>query len=275
MNIRILEIDDRFIRFEVSDINYSIANILRRTLINDIPKLAIKNVTFHLGSIQRIDENGQEHIYNSSAPLFNEIIAHRLGLVPLPTDLNMKFRSECSHPPDQACPLCTVTYNITKFGPCTVYSGDLIPVGDPSFAPVDKEIPIVKLRENQALIVDAEAVMGTAKEHARYQVTSGVAYKYHREFHVPKYIDVLENIKKECPESVVEERDDVIVVTDDIPCKYIASLYQHDDVKIFEDETRFVFQFETDGSLKAKDTLLYAVKRIRERLEKVRESISV
>ncbi len=275
MNLRIIEIDERFIRFEVSEINYSIANILRRTLINDIPKLAIKNVTFHLGSIQRIDENGQEHIYNSSAPLFNEIIAHRLGLVPLPTDLNMKFRNECSHPPDQACPLCTVAYNITKFGPCTVYSGDLVPVGDPNFAPVDKEIPIVKLRENQALIIDAEAVMGTAKEHARFQVTSGVSYKFHREFYVPKYIDTIEKIKKECTKNIVEERDDVVVVTDDIPCKYIASLYQQDDVKIIEDDTRFVFQFETDGSLKAKDTLLYAVKRIRERLEKVRESISV
>jgi len=65
MKLNIIELEDRYIRFEIDGIDYSIANMLRRTLINDIPKLAIKNVTFHLGSIQKIDKDGKEHTYNS------------------------------------------------------------------------------------------------------------------------------------------------------------------------------------------------------------------
>jgi len=276
MKLNIIELQDRYIRFEIDGIDYSIANMLRRTLINDIPKLAIKNVTFHLGSIQKIDKDGKEHTYNSSSPLFNEIISHRLGLIPLPTDLNMKFREDCSHPPDQACPLCTVTYTLTKYGPDTVYSGDLIPVGDPSFAPIEKGIPIVKLNETQALLIDAEAIMGTAKEHARWQVTSGVSYKYHREFLIPKIEgDIIEKIKKDCPKNIIKENDTGLIVTDDIPCKHIASLYRLENIKITEDDSRFIFQFETDGSLTAKQTLLYAIKRLKERTSKIRESITV
>ncbi|MEM0185014.1 MAG: DNA-directed RNA polymerase subunit D [Thermoplasmata archaeon] len=275
MKFTLLEINERYIKFEIDDINYSIANMLRRTLINDIPKLAIKNVSFHLGSVQKENADGKIEIYNSSSPLFNEIIAHRLGMVPLPTDLKMKFRDECQHPPDQACPLCTVTYTLSKFGPGVVYSGDLIPVGDPSFAPVEKNIPIVKLNEKQALLIDAEAIMGTAKEHARWQVTSGVSYKYHREFYVQKKNELYEVLKNECKKNIISENEQFLIVTDDSPCKHIAKLFQYDDVKIVEDDTKFIFQFETDGSLSAKDTLLVAIRRLKEKLGRLRDSITV
>ncbi|MEM3335753.1 MAG: DNA-directed RNA polymerase subunit D, partial [Thermoplasmata archaeon] len=35
MKFTLLEINERYIKFEIDDINYSIANMLRRTLIND------------------------------------------------------------------------------------------------------------------------------------------------------------------------------------------------------------------------------------------------
>jgi DNA-directed RNA polymerase subunit D len=48
-----------------------------------------------------------------------------------------------------------------------------------------------------------------------------------------------------------------------------------EEVKIEEDENRFIFQFETDGSLTAKETLKYAIKRLRTRLDKIRDSVVV
>ena len=85
MDLKILELEERYIKFEIKGITPAIANALRRTLINDIPKLAIHKVIFHHGQIR--DMEGR--VYDSSTPLFDEIIAHRLGLIPLPTDLNM------------------------------------------------------------------------------------------------------------------------------------------------------------------------------------------
>ncbi len=272
MELNILELQEKYIRFEMKGITPAMANALRRTLINDIPKLAIHKVTFHHGQIR--DKEGNVH--DSSTPLFDEIIAHRLGLVPLPTDLNMKFRDECDHPPDEGCPLCTVTYKLNKHGPSVVYSGDLMPVGDDSFRPVDQVIPIVKLKETQAILLEAEAILGTAKEHAKWQVTSGVAYKYHREIVVNKDdSEFWEEVKTACPENVVYEDKDKIIFTQDKECNALAKILSYDEYEVREDDSWFIFQFETDGSLSAKDTLDYALKRLSERFKKLREGAAV
>ena len=73
MSLKIIESSDRFMRFSVSEINPSIANALRRTIMDDIPKLAIDKVIFHHGQIR--DNEG--NVYDSSLPLFDEIVAHR------------------------------------------------------------------------------------------------------------------------------------------------------------------------------------------------------
>ncbi len=272
MELKILELHDRYIRFEVEGITPSQANALRRTLINDIPKLAIHKVIFHHGQIR--DQDGK--VYDSTTPLFDEIIAHRLGLIPLPTDLNMKFREDCNHPPDEGCPLCTVTYTLNKHGPATVYSGDLTPVGDDKYRPVDPLIPIVKLKDNQAILLEAEAIMGTAKEHAKWQVTSGVSYKYHREIVVNKEeSEHWEEVKNECPHSVLYEDKDKIIFTDDVECKSLAKVVSFDSPEIREDDSKFIFQFETDGSLNAKDTLDYALQRLKSRFASIRELAAI
>ncbi len=272
MEINILELQERYIRFEVKGITPAMANALRRTLINDIPKLAIHKVIFHHGQIR--DNEG--NVYDSSTPLFDEIIAHRLGMVPLPTDLNMKFREDCDHPPDVGCPQCTVTYYVYKHGPAVVYSGDLIPAGDDRFRPVEQVIPIVKLKETEGILLDAEAIMGTAREHAKWQVTSGVAYKYHREIIVSKdESEYWEEVKAACPENVIYEDRDKIIFTDDTECKALAKIVSYDEHEVREDDSWYIFQFETDGSLSAKDTLDYALKRLSERFKKLRETAAL
>ncbi|MEM4380503.1 MAG: DNA-directed RNA polymerase subunit D, partial [Thermoplasmatales archaeon] len=158
--IRIIEEGENWIRFEVSGITPAYANALRRVLINDIPKLAISRVHFHHGEIRQEGDK----VFSSLTSLFDEMIASRLGMIPLPTDLKMNERDTCSCG-GKGCPLCTVNYSLFMTGPAIVKSGDLIPIGDPSFAPVDKDIPIVELNERQAIMIDAEAFLGRARDH--------------------------------------------------------------------------------------------------------------
>ena len=117
-NIKILEEGDSFIRFELSDITPAYANLLRRTLINDIPKLAISKVNFHHGEIRQEGEK----VYSSLTSLFDEVIASRLGMIPLPTDLKMNERENCSCG-GAGCSLCTVNYSLFVVGPKKVMSG--------------------------------------------------------------------------------------------------------------------------------------------------------
>ena len=271
MELKIIELADTYACFEISGITPWVANALRRTLIADIPKLAIHKIRFHHGRIS--DETGK--IYDASTPLFDEIVAHRISLIPIPTDLSMNFRDECVCG-GEGCPSCTVFYTLTKFGPGTVYSGDLRPVGDERFSPVDSLIPIVKLNAHQALMIEAEAIMGRARDHAKWQVTSGVAYKYHREIRVDKdECEFWEEVKEKCPSAVVEETDDYIVFTDDYGCPEVARVLSFCDCEVKEDDTRYIFRFETDGSLSAKDVLTYALRHLKERFGEVRERASL
>src|SRR6266566_9738993 len=94
-------------RLLIEETEPSYANALRRVLVSDVPKMAIEDVEFHLGPIRA--EDGKE--YESVAPLFDEIISHRLGLVPIPTDLQMFVpRATCPTCHGEGCPLCTIIY---------------------------------------------------------------------------------------------------------------------------------------------------------------------
>ena len=274
MNIEILEMEDTRAKLLIYNADPQLVNALRRTLIADIPKMAIEFVDFHLGPIGS-GESGR--VADGSSPLFDEIIAHRLGLIPIPTDLDMfRFKDECEHGPEESCELCTITYTLHKVGPCTVYSGDLEPVNGGQYRPKDPLIPIVKLDEGQAIYITAYAVLGTAKEHAKWQVTNGVGYQYY-----PTVIldsgkcSACDRCLEICPKNVFEKAGDEVVVRNPENCSLCgACVRECDGVTIKEDRTKFILRYETDGSLSAKETLEYALEILSGRFEDFRESIS-
>ncbi|EQD64601.1 DNA-directed RNA polymerase subunit D, partial [mine drainage metagenome] len=156
----------------------------------------------------------------------------------------------------------------------TVTSADLLPVGNPDLVPSDLEIPIVKLGPKQAILLTAEAILGRANEHVKWQCTSGVSYKYHREAEILKSkMPEWKQMKEKNPESVLSETKDKIRFTDDIKTRLFSPILGTEGVTIKENPEIFVFRFETDGSLETKEILSYALKRIPERLNALHESI--
>src|SRR5690349_3899506 len=109
LKIEIRELTDRACKLVVSGVHPYFVNALRRTLVAEVPKLAIDKVTF----------------YDNTSALFDEIISHRLGLLPIATDpstLNMKGQTDA-----EGRPSYLMRFTLTKEGPCTVYSSDLEP----------------------------------------------------------------------------------------------------------------------------------------------------
>ena len=204
MEIKILELMENRIKFLLSDATPDTANTLRRTLVSDVPKMAIETVDFHLGPIS--DEEGYE--YESVTPLFDEMIAHRLGLIPIPTDLSLySYKEECVCE-GEGCPNCSIMYSLNKKGPCDVFSGDLEPLGNQELRVKDELIPIVKLGEGQAILIYASAELGTARNHAKWQVTNGVGYKYYPTVKIDgKKCDRGGSCVRACPHGVFEKAD--------------------------------------------------------------------
>lgn len=264
MKVRVDEMKERSARFLIEETEPAFANALRRSLIADIPKLAIEDVEFHLGPIHA--EDGKES--ESIAPLFDEIVAHRLGLVPLPTDPELFVpRATCPACGGEGCPSCTVIYSLNKRGPCIVYSGDLEPIGDPKHKAVDPNIPIVKLGEGQALLVYATAQLGTGRDHAKWQVSQAVGYRYrpivkvdNRKMDGEKFpLDV-------CPPKILHRKDSKVTVEPEEDCvlcmQCVDAAKEMNAEGAFDvrgDSTGILFYFETDGSMSAKDALLEAL----------------
>jgi DNA-directed RNA polymerase subunit D len=237
-----------------------LANALRRTLLSDIPRMAIEDVEFHLGPIR--GEDGME--YESITPLFDEMIAHRLGMIPIPTNLELfGFRDQCKDCKGEGCPNCTIMYALNKKGPSTVYSGDLEPVGDPKLKVIDEKIPIVKLGEGQAVLIYATAILGTGRDHAKWQSAHGVGYKFYPSLKVNnKKWDGEETCIEVCPVDVFKIEKGKIVVKDEEACIYCMLCEEscgEGCVKVDKDTTRIIFQFETDGALSSKETLSRAL----------------
>lgn len=273
MELEIRELEEKEAEILISDSNPPMANALRRVLIADIPKMAIEDVEFHHGTIGGEEEDKE---YESAAPLFDEIIAHRLGLLPIPTDLELfDYREECDECGGDGCPNCTIIYSLNKKGPCTVYSGDLIPVGENDLRPVDDLIPLVKLNENQALLMYATAELGTAKEHAKWQPTSGVAYKYYPEIDIDQEeCTACEECVEECPVDILEIQDEELNVTDVEECRLCSACEEacgFDAIDVEGRDDKFILTFETDGSLTTKETLKKALEVLQEKFDNVTE----
>ena len=257
MDIEVLNMTERKISFILKDSTPAMANALRRTILSDIPKMAIDRVEFHLGPIM---VDGKE--YESITPLFDEIIAHRLGMVPVPTDLQLLgYQNECVCG-GEGCPSCTIMYSLNKIGPCTVLSGDMIPLGNPDLKVKDEFIPIVDLADGQAVLIYTIATMGTAKTHVKWQVANGVGYKYAPIVKVDaKKCNHCMRCLNECPKHVFSG-DEKKITAEPVKCTLCESCQSFcapHAISLEADDKNFVFTFETDGSLSAEATLKKAL----------------
>ena len=276
MQIEIIEMAERKASFILKNSSPAKANALRRTMMSDIPKMAIDKVEFHLGQIMM---DGKE--YESVTPLFDEIIAHRLGMVPVPTDLDtFGFQEDCACG-GEGCPNCAIMYSLNKIGPCTVMSGDLMPLGSPELKVKDEFIPIVELTGEQAVLIYATAVMGTAAKHVKWQAVSGTGYKYYPIVKVdPKRASAEEvlNCAKVCPKQVFEIVGGKLTVKNPMECTLckscVESVHGDGSVTVEGDDKNFIFTFETDGSLTAEQVLRKAAEILSERAASLAEKVA-
>ncbi len=231
---------DNELKFLNEDSNTQIANARRRIMISEMPVLAVESVD--------ITEN--------DSVLYNEVLSHRMGLIPLsfPKD---KFHAKEEGNEDS---LGEVVLVINKKGPCMVYSGD-IKSSDPDVKPLYDNIPIVELFDDQKLKLEATAVLGYAKDHARYQA----AIAHYRYFPSAKLNGKLSNpdeVMKACPKDAIKIDGDKVSVNFDCDiCKEcVAKAAKPKGVLEIEgDATKFIFSVESISGLSANDIVTGAI----------------
>ncbi|MDE1857793.1 MAG: DNA-directed RNA polymerase subunit D [Thaumarchaeota archaeon] len=156
VEVKVLQDSGNTVSLQLEGIDRSYANAVRRFCIAEVPSMAIDDVVF---------------LENSSV-LYDEILAHRLGMVPIKTDLeryNLPDECDCGNP--LGCHKCRVLFVLDAKGKdkvTTVTSGDLVSE-DREIRPVSESIPLVKLATGQSVKLEAYARLGRGKEHAKWQ----------------------------------------------------------------------------------------------------------
>jgi DNA-directed RNA polymerase subunit D len=163
-SVNILERADEKIVIKFNNVPRQYVNAIRRISISEVPTLAIDDVV----------------ILENSSVMHDEAIAHRLGLVPLLTNLDrFVMPHECDCKSTLGCSKCRVLLVLdseanekTK----VVTSGELVSE-DEHIKPVSKDIPIITLAPGQKLKFEAYARLGIGRDHAKWQPTSAAIVK--------------------------------------------------------------------------------------------------
>jgi len=249
MDIKIIEEKDNGLRFLLKDVNHAYANALRRAMIAEVPAMAIEDVI----------------MLENTSVLYDEVIAHRLGLIPLKTDLEAYVLPEdCDCKSELGCSKCRASFTLDSQAgdeSLMVYSSDLKSEGD--VTPVSGTIPIVKLGPTQKLRLEVYARLGRGVEHAKWQPVSACAYKY-----LPRVTLNADNLANPeevisiCPTDVFSpDAAERIIVRDETACTLcmdcVSKAVPSDPkrtfpVKVEGDESSFLFYVESTGAVPAR-----------------------
>jgi len=288
---KIIEESDEKIRILLTDTDRAFVNSIRRSLLSDTPKMAIDTVRFEMGTIEMDGE-----VWETTGPLPDEMIAQRLAMLPIPTRHDeFYFQDSCPNcselvVEDRGCPLCTMLFTCKSFGSeegRMVTAGDMNFLGEEHLSIPEKyhTIPITKLFRGQMIEFYATAVMGRARDHAKWSPVCGIAF-------TPRYIGVI-NIAsrakilwdlgltitaKDFDSNKVgarlEDIDKVVQLIDDL--HHVGEGTEEsrefkDAITLEEVPREFILSFETDGSMTARVAFEKAIEELSGRFGNIEE----
>ena len=239
--------DKSRIGFVLTDATPAYANALRRSIISLVPTLAIEDV----------------EIFENSSALYDETVAHRLGLLPLVTDLESYILPPKDAPEDGVSRAGSeVKLSLEAKGPCIVLASDL-KARDPKVKCAFPNMPIVKLLKNQTLKFEATAVLGQGTTHAKWCAASA-----HYQ-HLPIIKDGSKTIEV-TPKDVIDEAQHEVFLMEDGSLS--LPITKSKNVQITQSPTSFLFTVESFGQHKPETVVREAISQLDKKVDELSDA---
>ncbi len=236
-------------------------NLYRRLMIDYVPTMAIETVEFK----------------KNNSLLYDEIVAHRLALIVLKTDLEgYSELDEETEKSDEFSVKHHVKFKLKAKGPCTVYASEL-KSSDPKVKPVFPKTPIVKLLVDQELELEAVAQLGYGKVHSKW--SPGLIYYRHKPIVESKDMSKAESVTKSSQKDNAFRKQGNIVADKKLEAEAFlgdGSIEQLGDqgVNVKSSESDFIFNIESWGALDAKTIALKSTEAFTKQLDEFAEVVN-
>lgn len=269
--VKVMKMDKMEMEFDMIGVDAAIANALRRILLAEVPTMAVEKV----------------FIYNNTSIIQDEVLAHRLGLIPISADPRLfEYRTEgdtegtsedtlvfdlkvrCKHNP-QAPKDATDPDDLYLHHKVTTKYMKWVPLGNQAdlfkeedIAPViedGQEILIAKLRPGQEMDIRMHCVKGLGKDHAKFSPVATASYRLLPEITLTRPIEGADADRlQKCFGNGVIDIQTVngqkrAVVADARRDTCSREFMRHDDfkecVKLSRVRDHFIFLVESTGAL--------------------------
>ena len=244
MKVQILSKDESEIKFVLEEVSAAFAGSLRRIMMSEVPTMAIEWVDFKK---------------NDSA-LYDEVLANRLGQIPLTFDkkaYNLQEECKCE---GKGCSRCQVKLTLKKSGPGMVYAEDLKSKSK-DVVPVFGKTPIVELFEGPDLEFEATAQLGRGKTHAKWQAAI-VGYRNRTNIIIEKACDICAKCVERCLKRTLKIEGNKIVVDNPFECNMCmecVDVCPKNCIKVEPIEDGFIFNVETVSGIPPEEIVLDAI----------------
>ena len=247
MKIQMISKTDREAEFILDGSNPQFANALRRVMMTEVPTAAVDTVDFY---------------YNDSA-LYDEVVAHRLGMMALKFDLKGFKEGD------------KIVLVLDKKGPCTVYSSDIKSQDADTVSPLFEEVPIVELGEGQKLKVEATVRLGTGKEHAKWQASRSW-YSYYPLVEQKHKVTNGHEVEKACHNGAITVRDGKVEISQecDLACHADKVAEPKEAFTLKGSDKKFVFHVESISGLSAEQIVISAIDILRDKAKEFGKEVA-
>lgn len=275
--------EEQSIEFDLIGCLPSIANAFRRMMISEVPSMAIEKV----------------YMMNNTSIIQDEVLAHRLGLIPLKADprlfgeksddagdegtdqdtLEFKLKVKCTRSKDPRKSAC----NGTLYDNQDIYSGQIkwVPKGnqgslhkEADIGPVHDDILISKMRPGHEFDIRLFASKGVGKDHAKFSPVSTATYRLLPDITILRPVRGEDaQILQSCfsPGVIGIDADNQAYVKDSRydTCSRNVYRYPHlsDAVEIARIRDHFIFSIESVGAYPPHDIFTEAVRLLRKKCQ--------
>ncbi|KAE9391214.1 RBP11-like subunits of RNA polymerase [Gymnopus androsaceus JB14] len=273
LTVQIQRLSQRSIEFDLVGVDASIANAFRRIMIAEVPTMAIEQV----------------YIFNNTTVIHDEILAHRIGLIPLnvdPTQMDMKedgapptdrntiefqINIQCTHNPDYKKGSSSPTDDELYVNHQLLSSHvEWKPVGEQStrmtdVAPTNPNIVLAKLRPGQGVEM---SLLATYRLHPNIIIKSPIPIERADEFSKCFSPGVVKINKKKG----TVEIDQKGMRNDTVSREVLRDPEFKDMVELGRIRDWFIFQVESESAYKPEQLLPEAINVMREKISTMREA---